>query len=379
MPSHTVSSVVRHLESIAPPGSKYDFDRVGLQVGEPGAPVSRVIVALDLTPAVIDEAEAAGAQLIITHHPLLFRPLDRLVPDGLVSAMAYRLVQAGIAYYAIHTNLDLAPGGVSFGLAGVLGLEDVSFLDRQRGQLVKLATFVPEDHAETVRQALAQAGAGRIGDYDACAFASRGTGYFRPGDAAKPFIGQPGEMDSAEELRLEVEVARWDLPAVLAALHAAHPYEEVAYDVYPMEQAHSRSGLGAIGTLPRPTPLATFLEHVADRLDADSLRFVGDEGRDVRRVAVCGGSGSSLLKAAIRAGADAYVTADITYHTFFEPLDASGAPRLALIDAGHYETEWISERLIATRLAEAFPDLTVQRTQHRTSPIATFSRPSEKR
>jgi dinuclear metal center YbgI/SA1388 family protein len=378
MPRHTVASVVRALEEIAPPGSKYDFDRVGLQVGDAGAEVSRVMVALDLTPAVIEEAEAGGAELIITHHPLLFRPLDRLVPDNLVAAMAFRLARAGIAYYAIHTNLDLAPGGVSFALAELLGLEDVTFLDRQPGNLVKLATFVPADHAAAVREALAQAGAGRIGDYDACAFASRGTGFFRPGDAARPFIGEPGRMESAEEVKLEVEVTRWDLPAVLAALRAAHPYEEVAYDVVPMEQAHSRTGLGAVGSLPHPAPLADFLERVADKLGADALRYIGHEGREIRRVAVCGGSGSSLIGAAIRAGADAYVTADITYHTFFEPLDASGAPRLALIDAGHYETEWVSEQLIAARLADAFPDLAVQRARRPTNPVSTFTRHTEK-
>jgi dinuclear metal center YbgI/SA1388 family protein len=372
MPDLTVRDVTAALEDWAPAGSRLDFDRVGLQVGDPAGAVGSVLVALDLTPAVIEEAEAAGAGLIVTHHPLLFRPLERLVPDSLVPAMAYRLARAGIAYYAIHTNLDVAPAGVSFALAERLGLLDVRFLQRQRGRLVKLVTFVPESHLARVRQALAAAGAGHIGDYTECAFASGGTGYYRPGDEADPFSGEPGRLEHAAEMRLETEVPRWRLGPVLRALQEAHPYEEVAYDVFAMEQEHTRSGLGAVGDLEEAVPLERFLATVSERLAADALRYAGDPERPVRRIAVCGGSGSSLIGDAIAAGADAFVTADVTYHTFFEPLGADGSPRLALIDAGHYETEWITESLIADRLARQFPGLDVRKTAHRTSPVRTF-------
>jgi dinuclear metal center YbgI/SA1388 family protein len=360
------------LEAWAPPGSKLDFDRVGLQVGDPEAEIDRVLVALDLTPAVLAEAESWGAGLVVTHHPLLFRPLERLVPTDLTGALAYGLARAGIAYYAAHTNLDTAPGGVSFALAERLGLEGVRFLAPTEGALRKLVTFVPESLAEAVRAALADAGAGRIGEYEACAFEGRGTGHFRPGLEATPFTGEPGRMERAEEVRLEVEVPRWDLPRALAALRQAHPYEEVAYDLYPVEQAHTRTGLGALGTLAEAEPLSAFLARVAGRLHAEALRYVGDPKAEVRRVAVCGGSGSSLIGAALRAGADAYVTADITYHTFFQPLDPSGAPRLALIDAGHYESEWVAEELLAEALAEAFPELEVRRAMDPTNPVRTF-------
>lgn len=369
-----VRDLTAALETWAPPGSKLDFDHVGLQVGRPEAEVRRVLVALDLTPAVVDEAEETGAELIVTHHPLLFRPLKRLVPTDFVAALAYRLAQTGIAYYACHTNLDAAPGGVSFALAELLGLREIAFLDRMEGTLVKLATFVPESHFEAVRAALAEAGAGRIGDYDACAFATRGTGFFRPGDAAHPFSGRRGELERAEELRVEAEVARWDLPRVLQALRAAHPYEEVAYDLYPVEQPNTRAGLGAVGMLEAPEPLDDFLARVAERLEAQSLRYVGDPKAEVRRVAVCGGAGSSLLGKAAAAGADAYVTADVTYHTYFQPLAPDGQPRMALIDAGHYETEWITERLLVEWLAERFPETTFERTRHRTSPMRTYCR-----
>lgn len=372
MPS--VSDIARALEAWAPPGSKLSFDRVGLQVGEPGREAGRVLVALDLTPAVVAEAEAWGAGLVITHHPLLFRPLERLVPTDLVAAMAYRLARAGIAAYALHTNLDAAPGGVSFALGELLGLEELRFLEPMAEAVAKLVTFVPEAHLEAVREALAEAGAGRIGGYDACAFTSAGTGFFRPGAGTSPFSGTPGELARAPEVRLEVEVARWDLARVERALRAAHPYEEVAFDVYPVEQPSTQAGLGALGRLPEPEPLSAFLARVADRLGAEALRYSGHPEAEVARVAVCGGSGSSLLGRALAAGADAFVTADITYHTFFAPMDAEGRPRLALIDAGHYETEWVAERLIVEALGARFPGLEVRRSEHRTSPMRTHVR-----
>ncbi len=370
----TVRELAAALEAWAPPGSKLSYDAVGLQVGDPDRRVETVLVALDLTPAVVDEAEAMGADLIVTHHPLLFKPLKRLVPTDFVSGLAYRLAQSGIAYYAIHTNLDAAPGGVSFALAEHLGLESVRFLDGMREALAKIVTFVPASHADAVRAALANAGAGQIGDYSACSFSTPGTGTFRPGATADPFTGTPGSLESADEVRLEVEVARWDVARVVRALRQAHPYEEVAYDVYHTEQPSTRAGLGAVGTLATPEPLPDFLRRVSDRLDAASLRYVGDDDALVETVAVCGGSGSSLLPQALAAGADAFVTADVTYHTFFAPLAPDGAPRLALIDAGHYETEWITERLLTDWLAARFDDLTVRATARRTSPMRTFVR-----
>ncbi len=368
----SVRAISSALERWAPPGSQLSFDNVGLQVGDPEREVVSVLVALDLTPAVVDEAAADDVDLIVTHHPLIFKPLKRLVATDFVSGLALRLAERGIAYYAIHTNLDAAPGGVSFALAEQLGLDDIRFLDGMRESLVKLVTFVPEDHADAVRHALAEAGAGQIGDYTACAFTSRGTGYFRPGDDADPHTGTPGKLSSAEEIRLEVEVARWDVGRVVKALKEAHPYEEVAYDLYPVEQSSTRAGLGAVGALPEPELLPIFLRRVAERLEAGALRYVGDDAAMVRTVAVCGGSGSSLIPQALAAGADAFVTADVTYHTYFQPLDPDGAPRMALVDAGHYETERITERLLVDWLGERFPDLAVRATEHRTSPMRTF-------
>lgn len=368
----TIREIAEALEAWAPPGSAQSYDNVGLQVGDPEQTVQRALLALDLTPPVLEEARAVKAELIITHHPLLFRPLRQLTPGSMVPALALRLAASGIALYSIHTNLDAAPGGVSFALATHLGLQDVQFLAKMEQALYKLVTFVPASHFDQVREALARAGAGRIGNYEACAFAAPGTGYFRPGDMAQPFIGEPGKLESAEELRLEVEVTRWDLPRVVAAMRAAHPYEEVAYDVYPVEQPYTRAGLGAIGQLDKPEPLRDFLHHVAERLQAESLRYVGDPEAPVQKVAVCGGAGADLISRALAAGADAYVTADLSYHRFFEVLDNEGRPRMALIDAGHYETEALTEALLQHWLQQRFPTVEWRRTTVRTSPVRTF-------
>jgi dinuclear metal center YbgI/SA1388 family protein len=369
----TIRDIADALEQWAPPGSAQSYDNVGLQVGDASRSVERAVLALDCTPAVVEEAERQGAELIITHHPLLFQPLSAVTTDDYESAVALRLAEAGIALYSAHTNLDAAPGGVSFALAKRLGLTDVGFLDGFDETLYKLATFVPADHFDAVRSALADAGAGRIGDYEACAFAHEGTGFFRPGDAANPHIGTAGgDLESADEVKLEVEVARWDLGGVLGALQDAHPYEEVAYDVYPVQQKNSRAGLGAVGRLASPESLSDFLGRVADRLDAGSLRYAGPDEATVERVAVCGGAGSDFVGQALAAGADAYVTADVKYHEFFEALGPDGVPQLAFIDAGHYETEALTEALLRDWLADRFNDVDWQRTGVRTSPMQTF-------
>ena len=371
--SPSIADVTSALEAWAPPGSAQDYDNVGLQVGDADRPVTSAVLALDATPEVLAEAEAQDAELVVTHHPLLFQPLDSVTADGYVSHLALQFAEAGIGLYSIHTNLDAAPDGVSFALAERLGLTDVGFLDGFEDTLYKLAVFVPTDAFDTVRTALADAGAGRIGDYEACAFATEGTGFFKPGSDTDPHIGTAGgKVESAAEHKLEVEVARWDLGTVMAALQDAHPYEEVAYDLYPVKQTNSRAGLGALGHLEEPTPLRAFLDRVAARLDAGSLRYAGDPDAMVERVAVCGGAGSDFIDTAHSAGADAYVTADVKYHEFFNVLDAEGTPQMALIDPGHYETEALTEQLLRDWLADRFPNVAWHRTDTTTSPMRTF-------
>ncbi len=368
----TVKDIARTLEQWAPPGSAQSYDNVGLLIGNPDQTVERALIALDVTPRVVQEAIEQRTDLLVSHHPLIFKPLKRLTTTDLVSGLALQLAQQGIAYYAIHTNLDAAPGGVSFALAEQLGLTKVRFLEPLPDSLYKLVTFVPASHFDQVREALAGAGAGQIGEYEACAFATEGTGFFRGSERTSPFIGKPGQLEKAQEYRLEVEVMRWLLPQVLQALFEAHPYEEVAYDVYPLVNPTTRVGMGAIGTLEAPEPLSTFLERLCRRLETPAVRFAGNPDQSVQRIAVCGGAGASLIGAAQRAGADAYVTADITYHRFFETMNLEGVPEMAIIDAGHYETERVTEALLQTHLQEVFPSVTWQRTRHRTSPMQVF-------
>ena len=368
-----IADITTALEAWAPPGSAQDYDNVGLQVGDASRAVTSAVLALDATPEVLAEAKAHDAELVVTHHPLLFRPLDGVTADDYVSNLALQFAEAGVALYSIHTNLDAAPGGVSFALAERLGLTDVGFLDGFEDTLYKLAVFVPEDAFEAVRQALADAGAGRIGDYEACAFASEGTGFFKPGADTDPHIGTAGgEVESARERKLEVEVARWNLSSVMAALEEAHPYEEVAHDLYPVKQRNSRAGLGALGRLDDPMPLSAFLDRVATRLDAGSLRYAGAPDATVERVAVCGGAGSDFIRTARGAGADAYVTADVKYHEFFDVLGTDGTPEMALVDPGHYETEALTEALLRDRLQAQFPAVNWHRTATTTSPMRTF-------
>lgn len=370
----TVRDLARALDTRAPEGQKADFDRVGLHVGDPAAEVTGVVVALDLTADVVAEAVEVGANVVVTHHPLLFKPVGRVTADDPVGGLVWRLARAGVAHIAVHTNLDAAADGVSVALAAQLGLADVRVLaplDAQSvpgGSMRLVVTYVPPEAAGAVREALARAGAGQIGDYAGCSFSSEGTGRFLPEDGAAPHTGTVGQAEATAEERIEAVVPAWRARAAVAALRAAHPYEEPVVLVQPVEGVAPREGYGALGTLPEPLAQADFLALVAERLGTSALRHT-DGPETIARVAVCGGAGLSFLPAALAARADAFVTADVTYHRFFEALDVAGHPRLLLVDAGHYETEAVAERLLADAVAEAFPDLPVRTTRRRTSPM----------
>ena len=369
----SISDIARVLESWAPRATAQSYDNVGLQVGRASREVTRAVIALDITPDVVAEAKAMHAELIVTHHPLLFKGIKTITPDAFVSGLVLDLAESGIALYSIHTNLDAARNGVSFGLAEQLGLTNITFMKGLDDAVRKIVTFVPVDHVDTVHEAMAAAGAGRIGAYDACSFRSGGTGTFRPSAGTDPFIGSPGgPLERVTEVRLEMEVARWQLTDVIRALQEAHPYEEVAFDVYEMHQPYRDAGLGAVGALARPVSLRSFLDRVTVALDAPSVRYAGDLDATIRKVAVCGGSGSEFIPAAIATGADAYVTADVTYHRYFDILNPDGASRMALIDPGHYETERLTEDLLRDHLSGHFPDITWHVTETRTAPVRSW-------
>jgi dinuclear metal center YbgI/SA1388 family protein len=345
-PTVRVQDITGLLNRLYPPQFAEDWDNVGLQVGDLQAPVEKILVCLDPTGAALDQAEAANAQLVISHHPLIFRPLKSLTPTDSTGQLVWQAARAGIAVASVHTNLDRACPGLNDWLAERLQLNESLPLQFGRGQeLFKLVVFVPEAHLDQVAEALFAAGAGQIGKYDRCSFRSSGSGTFRAGAGAQPFLGQPGETEVASEFRLEVIVPTERLARVTQKLLKAHPYEEVAYDLLPLANRREDIGLGRIGRLAKPVALKTFAGQVKTALGGHVLRWVGAPERLVSKVALCGGSGASLLTEAVRQGADVLVTGDVKYH------DAKIAQEqnIGLIDAGHFATEHLMvERLVST-------------------------------
>lgn len=353
----TVGQVVGWLERAYPPGLAESWDRVGLSVGDPAATVTHVLFAVDVTDAVVAEAQRVGAELIVAHHPLLLRGVHAVRADEPKGRVLIALIRAGIAVFSAHTNADSAEEGVAEALAAACGLSGLRPLAPVPGPaLDKVVTFVPPDHADAVVAALADAGAGRIGDYDACAFRTEGVGQFRPLPGAQPYLGTVGELHSTPEVRIEMVLPRAARSAVLAALRSAHPYEEPAFDVLELAAEPSGRGLGRIGRLPSPISAAEFARRVAGAVPATAggVRLGGDPDRLVERVAVLGGAGDSMLDAARAAGVDCYVTGDLRHHPAQDFLAHDGAP--ALVDVPHWAAEWLwlprAERVVQ-RAADA--------------------------
>lgn len=363
----TVKDVESIMEQWAPRWIAWERDNVGLQVGDRSAPVRRILLCLDVTEEVVAEAVSLKTDLIISHHPLLFRPASSVTSSEAVGRMILKLARSGIALYSAHTNLDFTQDGVSVTLARTLGLQNIRFLAPLTGYQAKIAVFVPSQSVQAVRDAMASAGAGVIGDYSKCSFQIKGQGTFLGSENSKPSVGAKGKLESVEEVRLEMILPRASIPAVTAAMKSAHPYEEVAYDIYPLDNESVEFGMGAIGELRAAVPLRTFLKNIRKALKAEGLRVSGNPAKRVKTIAVCGGSGSDLIPQAIRSKVDAFVTADIRYHAFHEAGD------LALIDAGHWETEVPVLSVIRSRLTDALEDrrenIHVSITKIKTSPI----------
>jgi dinuclear metal center YbgI/SA1388 family protein len=342
-----IAEIEQMIESWAPKWTAWERDNVGLQVGDRTRNVTSVLVALDVTEQIVREARAKNVGLIVSHHPLLFQPPTAVTASTDIGRLILQLVKSKIALYSAHTNLDFTKHGVSFALAERLGLTNIRFLSPLKGTRAKIVVFVPQGHVDGVAGAMSAAGAGVIGEYESCSFRLSGTGTFRGSLETRPFIGQAGQLETAEEVRLEMIAPRARVQAIVTAMKRVHPYEEVAYDVYPLDNDDPNYGMGAIGELKRPRPLKAFLQHTKRALKAEALRYTGDPRRRVKTVAVCGGSGSELLPVALSRNADVFITADIRYHTFH----ATGG--LALVDAGHWETEHVILEPLAERLRQA--------------------------
>ncbi|MFL6288270.1 MAG: Nif3-like dinuclear metal center hexameric protein [Actinomycetes bacterium] len=349
----TVGDAASALDRLYPPDTAEDWDSVGLACGERSDAVRRVLFAVDPLPEVIDEALAWDTDLLVTHHPLLLKGVRSVATDTWKGRALHRLIQGGCALYNAHTNADIAAGGVNDALAECLGLRDLSPLRAWSEEPTdKVVTFVPPSHAQAVIDAMAAAGAGTLGDYRRCAWTGAGSGTFTPQPGARPTIGTVGATEVLNEARVEMLAPRQLRTAVVTALRTAHPYEEVAVDVYELAPAPAGTGLGRVGTLDEESTLQEFASRVSVQLPSTpgGARCFGAPDRPVRRVAVCGGSGDSLLPDAARAGVDVFVTADLRHHAASEHL-AEGGP--ALIDPGHWASEWPWLPKAATQLVEA--------------------------
>jgi dinuclear metal center YbgI/SA1388 family protein len=334
-----------------------EWDAVGLVCGDPAARVERVLLAVDAVPATVHEALALPAQLLLTHHPLLLTPVHGVAADQPKGALVHRMIRGGLAHLVVHTNADVADPGVSDALAGRLGLTSVHVLQAQQDDpFDKLVVFVPVEHAGRLIDALANAGAGRIGNYERCAWTTDGVGTFRPLPGADPSVGGVGRVETVAETRVEMVVPAQRRHDVIAALRAAHPYEEPAFDLLAQAPLPSRRGTGRVGELPAPMSLRAFTAHAAARLPATTwgLRAAGDPHRLVRTVAVCGGSGGSLADQARGAGADVLLTADLKHHPVVEEVSERESGAIALVDAAHWATEapWLDD--VAERLRGRF-------------------------
>jgi len=328
--------IMEALDRLAPRSLAEEWDNVGLLIGSPAQDVHKVLVTLDVTAAVVDQAVACGADMIVSHHPLVFKPLRNIRTDLPQGNLIAKILCHGIAVFAAHTNLDSAQNGVNDILAKTLGLTDIQLLTVDTTEeLFKLVVFVPATHAQVVQDAIHRAGAGHIGQYSHCMFKTEGTGTFLPLEGASPFIGQQGKVEQVQEIRMETIVPAKLRRRVINALLKAHPYEEVAYDLYLLANQGARYGLGRIGNLAEATNLSDLAAMVKEQLKTDFVKVVGSAQQKVLTIAVCGGSGAGLLHKAVFAGADVLITGDVKYH---EAQDAAAAG-IAVIDAGHFATE----------------------------------------
>jgi dinuclear metal center YbgI/SA1388 family protein len=359
-----IKDITGFLESIAPLEYQESYDNCGLIVGDKNSPVNKALVTLDVTEAVIDEAIAEKCQLVIAHHPIVFAGLKKLNGKNYVERTVIKAIKNNIAIYAIHTNLDNVMAGVNAKICERLGLVDCEILLPKKQLLKKLYTFIPLDHYANVAQAVFEVGAGYIGNYSEASFSAPGMGTFKGNEASNPVVGKKGVMETVEEVKFETIFPAVIERKVVEALIKAHPYEEVAYDIVTLENYYSKIGSGMVGNLKKPVDELAFLKTTKKQLQTDCIRYTPLRQKEVKRVAVCGGSGRFLLNNAIAAGADVFVTADFKYHDFF---DAEG--KIVVADVGHFESEQFTKHLLIEIISEKFPTFAALMSKINTNPI----------
>ena len=359
-----LSEIIKAIEAFAPLSYQESYDNAGLITGNPAQEITGALICLDSIEEVIDEAIREKCNLVIAHHPIIFSGLKKINGKNYVERTIIKAIKNDIAIYAAHTNLDNVQQGVNFKIAEKLGLKNCSVLEPKSGLLKKLVTFCPIDKAAEVRDALFKAGAGKIGNYDECSYNLEGIGTFRAGEGTKPFVGEQNIQHQEPETRIETIFPSQLQSTILKALLTSHPYEEVAYDIYPLENEYKKVGSGLVGELEEPQDELTFLKNLKPLLKTNCVRYTAVTGKKIKKVAVCGGSGSFLIKNAISAGADVFVTADLKYHQFF---DAEG--KILLADVGHFESEQFTGEIFYDLLIEKFPTFAVRLSKTNTNPV----------
>ena len=363
-----ISQIIAQADIFAPFNYQESYDNAGLLCGDPDWSCTGILVALDATEAVIDEAIRKGCNLVVAHHPIVFSGLKKITGKNYVEKALIKAIKYDIAILAIHTNLDNVHQGVNGKIASVLGLEQLQIMIPKSGLLKKLHCFVPEGHVETVRSALFAAGAGHIGQYSECSYEQAGTGTFRPEVGTQPFIGAAGERSLVRESRLELIYPVQLESNIIQALKASHPYEEVAFDLFQLTNTYDQVGSGMVGDLKEEMTENAFLALLKSVFKVPVIRHSPLVGKSIKKVAVCGGSGSFLINRALQLKADVYITADMKYHEFF---DANG--RLVIADVGHFESEQYTIDLLYDILAEKFPTFAVFKTGVLTNPVNYYT------
>jgi dinuclear metal center YbgI/SA1388 family protein len=360
---YKISDVISYLEQIAPPSYQESYDNATLITGNQNSEVTGIVCSLDCIETTVEEAIELGANLIVAHHPIVFKGLKSLTGKNYVERTIIKAIKNDIAIYAIHTNLDHVAHGVNKRISDKFGLLDTKILQPKKQLISKLVFFVPEPEKEKVLQAVYAAGAGKIGEYSDCSFQVKGTGTFTPSAKANPTLGEREKPQEEPEIRVEVLVTNHLLPKVLHKMREAHSYEEVAYYVQSLENENQEVGAGMIGNLPNEMEGEEFLDYLKAKMNLEVIKHTALIPRKIKKVAVCGGAGIFLLSDAKRAGADVFVTGDVKYHEFF---DADG--RLILCDIGHYESEIFTKELLSEFLSQNFPNIALYLTKVVTNP-----------
>jgi dinuclear metal center YbgI/SA1388 family protein len=359
-----IADIINYLETIAPSALQENYDNAGLLTGNPNWDCTGILCSLDATAEVVQDAIDKNCNLIIAHHPIIFSGLKKINGKNYVERTVILAIKNDIAIFAIHTNLDNVLNGVNGRMADKLGLVNRGILSAKSSTLKKLFTFVPTDHIELVRKAVFEAGGGNIGNYSECSFNVEGVGTFKGNEYTNPYVGQPGQRHYEKELKLEVIFPSHYEQNILNALLASHPYEEVAYDVIDLSNPHPTTGSGLIGDLPEPLEETSFLQLIKEQFKLQVLRHTAFMSKSVKRIAVCGGAGSFLVAKALAKKADAYITADMKYHEFF---DADG--KMFICDIGHYESEQFTADLLTEILHQKFPTFAVLKSDIQTNPV----------